>query len=180
MDELLDKVIGADVIVLAVPVYFYSMAAQMKVFIDRCFARYTEIKNKQFYFIVTAADPQRSAAEETIAGLRGFLRYLPGAEEKGVVYGTGAWDKGDSLRHPAYGANADAPLGAALFAYEYFFIFRLTYENNYAIITSAIQIGKAEEDEYPVQNKSPAHPGPASTRAVGPRAMAEFPSFTVN
>ena len=93
MDELLDKVIGADVIVLAVPVYFYSMAAQMKIFIDRCFARYTEIKNKQFYFIVTAADPQRSAAEETIAGLRGFLRCLPGAEE----------GKGRRLRHRGLG-----------------------------------------------------------------------------
>ena len=40
--------------------------------------------------------------EETLAGLRGFLRCLPGAEEKGVIYGTGAWDKGDALRRPAY------------------------------------------------------------------------------
>ncbi len=102
MTEVLEKVIAADVIVLAVPVYFYSMAAQMKLFIDRCFSRYTQIKNKQFYFIVTAADPQHSAADETIAGLRGFLRCLPGAEEKGIIYGTGAWDKGDALRHPAY------------------------------------------------------------------------------
>ena len=102
MAEVLDKVTGADIIVLAAPVYFYSMAAQMKIFIDRCFPRYTEIKNKRFYFIVTAADPQHSAAEATLAGLRGFLRCLPGAEEKGIVYGTGAWDKGDALRHPAY------------------------------------------------------------------------------
>lgn len=102
MAEILEKVMEADVIVLATPVYFYSMAAQMKIFIDRCFARYTEIKDKQFYFIITAADPQHSAAEETIAGLRGFLRCLPGAKEIGIVYGTGAWDKGDALRHPAY------------------------------------------------------------------------------
>lgn len=102
MAEVLDKVIGADVIVLAVPVYFYSMAAQMKILIDRCFARYTEIKNKCFYFIITAADPQHTAADGTVAGLRGFLRCLPGAEEKGIIYGTGAWDKGDALRHPAY------------------------------------------------------------------------------
>ena len=57
MAEALEKVLAADVIVLAVPVYFYSMAAQMKIFIDRCYPRYTEIKNKQFYFIVTAAAP---------------------------------------------------------------------------------------------------------------------------
>lgn len=102
MAEILEKVMEADVIVLATPVYFYSMAAQMKIFIDRCFTRYTEIKDKQFYFIITAADPQHSAAEETIAGLRGFLRCLSGAKEMGIIYGTGAWDKGDVLRHPAY------------------------------------------------------------------------------
>lgn len=33
---------------------------------------------------------------------RGFLRCLPGAEECGVVYGMGAWDKGDIYRHPAF------------------------------------------------------------------------------
>ena len=102
MAEMLDKVIGADVIVLAVPVYFYSMAAQMKIFIDRCFARFREIKSKDFYFIVTSAAPQHEAATETIAGLRGFLRCLPEAREKDIIYGSGAWDKGDILRHPAY------------------------------------------------------------------------------
>jgi hypothetical protein len=77
------------------------MCAQMKTMIDRCLPRYQEIQNKQFYFIITAADPQHSAAEETIAGLRGYLRCLPGAQEKGIVYGTGTWDKGDVYRHPS-------------------------------------------------------------------------------
>ena len=102
MADILQKVIDADMIVLATPVYFYSMDAQMKTFIDRCYPRYMEIKDKMFYLIVTAADPQHSAADETLAGLRGYLRCLPGAQEKGVIYGTGAWDKGDILRHPAY------------------------------------------------------------------------------
>jgi multimeric flavodoxin WrbA len=101
MADILQKLIDADVIVLATPVYFYSMCAQMKTMIDRCLPRYQEIQNKQFYFIITAADPQHSAAEETIAGLRGYLRCLPGAQEKGIVYGTGTWDKGDVYRHPS-------------------------------------------------------------------------------
>ncbi len=102
MSQILQELIDADVIVLATPVYFYSMDAQMKIMIDRCLPRYQEIRDKDFYYIVTAADPQHSAAEETIAGLRGFLRCLPGAEEKGIVYGTGAWDKGDVYRHPSF------------------------------------------------------------------------------
>ena len=51
MKEILDKMVNADVIVLATPVYFYSVSGQMKCFIDRTVPRYTEIKNKDFYFI---------------------------------------------------------------------------------------------------------------------------------
>lgn len=101
MAEIQQKLIDADIIVLATPVYFYSMDAQMKMMIDRCLPRYTEIQNKAFYLIVTAADPQPSAADETIAGLRGYLRCLPGAREKGIIYGTGTWDMGDVYRHPS-------------------------------------------------------------------------------
>lgn len=101
MEEILQKLIEADVIVLATPVYFYCMDAQMKMMIDRCLPRYQEIMNKDFYYIITAADPEHSAADETIAGLRGYLRCLPGAKEKGIIYGTGTWEKGDVLKHPA-------------------------------------------------------------------------------
>lgn len=102
MVDILEKVIAADVIALATPVYFYSMSAQMKIFIDRCLPRHREIKGKAFYFLITAAAPQHEAADETLAGLRGFLRCLPEASEKEIIYGTGAWDKGDILHHPAY------------------------------------------------------------------------------
>lgn len=102
MAEILEKVSRTDIIVLATPVYFYSMSAQMKIFIDRCFARFQELKGKDFYFIVTAAAPQHEAVEETITSLRGFLHCLPEARERAVIYGTGAWDKGDILLHPAY------------------------------------------------------------------------------
>lgn len=102
MEQILQELICADVIVLATPVYFYSMDAQMKIMIDRCLPRYREIENKDFYYIITAADPEHSAADETIAGLRGYLRCLPGAKEKGIIYGTGTWDKGDVYRHPSF------------------------------------------------------------------------------
>lgn len=59
MAEILDKMVEADVIVLATPVYFYTMDAQMKTLIDRTVPRYTEIQNKDFYFIVAAADTER-------------------------------------------------------------------------------------------------------------------------
>ncbi len=101
MADILDKMIAADVIVMATPVYFYTMAAQMKTLIDRTVPRYTEIRNKAFFFIVTAADGDKRSLERTVEGFRGFLACLDGAEERGVVYGAGAWKKGDIRTTPA-------------------------------------------------------------------------------
>lgn len=95
MADILEKMIKADVIVMATPVYFYSLDAQIKTLIDRTVARYTEINNKEFYFIATAAVNSKAALERTIECFRGFTDCLEGAKEKGVIYGTGAWEKGD-------------------------------------------------------------------------------------
>lgn len=102
MAAMLDKMIKADVIVMATPVYFYAMDAQMKTLIDRTVPRYTEISNKDFYFIVTAADTDQSMLERTIDGFRGFTEEcLPNPHEKGVIYATGVWQSGEILNHPA-------------------------------------------------------------------------------
>ena len=102
MADVFSKLLKADVILLASPVYFYSISAQMKALIDRCLVDHKSLTGKQFYFIVTAADPQREAAEGTLAAFRGFIRCLPDAQEKGIIYGMGTWDKGDVYRHPSY------------------------------------------------------------------------------
>jgi multimeric flavodoxin WrbA len=102
MEEILDKMVNADVIVLATPVYFYTMCAQMKTLIDRTLPRYTEIIGKEFYYIATMADTDSSAMERTFEGLRGFsIECLYGAEEKGVIFGSGAWQLGDIHRTAA-------------------------------------------------------------------------------
>ena len=56
---------------------------------------YESEDNKEFYFIVTAAVNNKKLLERTIECFRGFIDCLEGAEEKGVIYGTGAWQKGD-------------------------------------------------------------------------------------
>ncbi len=102
MAAILDKMVKADVIVLATPVYFYSMNGQMKTMIDRTVPRYEEIQDKDFYFIVSAADDSHANMQKTIDGFRGFTEdCLPGAREKGIIYGTGAWQVGDITTSPA-------------------------------------------------------------------------------
>lgn len=112
MGEVLEKMIDADVIVMATPVYFYAMNGQMKTLIDRTCARYQEISNKEFYFIVAAADGSKALMQRTIEEFRGFTYCLSNPKEKGIVYGTGAWQMGDIKGKPAmseaytFGKNA--------------------------------------------------------------------------
>lgn len=103
MVEILDKMVNADVIVLATPVYFYSLDAQMKTLIDRTVPRYTEIRNKDFYFIMTAADTDKDSMRRTLETFRGFTEdCLDGANEAGIIYGVGAWQIGEIKDTPAY------------------------------------------------------------------------------
>jgi multimeric flavodoxin WrbA len=101
MGAILEKMIAAQVIVMATPVYFYTMSGQMKTLIDRTCARYTEITGKEFYFIVAAADTNQENMERTLEEFRGFTACLEGPQEKGIIYGTGAWKKGEIKGSPA-------------------------------------------------------------------------------
>ena len=103
MAEILDKMVTADAIVLATPVYFYTMDGQMKTFIDRTVPRYTEITDKDFYFIMTAADTEKGNLTRTMEAFRGFTEdCLAGAREAGIIYGIGSWKVGEIKDTPAY------------------------------------------------------------------------------
>lgn len=112
MPGIIDRMIASDAIVMATPVYFYTMNAQMKTLIDRCCSQYTKISGKEFHFIVAAADDSRPAMERTIEGFRGFTSCLTGAEERSIVYGTGAWQIGDIERTPAMQEAFEAGLNS--------------------------------------------------------------------
>ncbi len=101
MADILQKMVEADVIVMSTPVYFYTMNAQMKTLIDRTYPRYTEIRNKEFYFILTAADNDKRARDRTLEGFRAYTSCLSGAVEKGIIYGIGAWKIGEIKGKPA-------------------------------------------------------------------------------
>ena len=101
MSEIIEKMLAADVIVMATPVYFYTMSAQMKTLIDRCCARYTEIKNKDFFFIITAAEDDKEKMMRTVDTFQGFLDCLENPTIKGVIFGLGVWHVGEIKGNPA-------------------------------------------------------------------------------
>ena len=95
MAEVLQKMLNADVIVLSSPVYFYSISAQLKAVIDRSVCRWTEVKNKEMYYIMTAADGEKESMDTTLACFRGYAECVDGAVEKGIIYGTGVYHAGE-------------------------------------------------------------------------------------
>ena len=46
-----------DVIVLATPVYLYSITGQFKTLIDRTYSKFSSLSNKEFYFILSCVVP---------------------------------------------------------------------------------------------------------------------------
>lgn len=93
MAEIHAKVLAADVLVLATPVYFRSFNAQMKTFIDRVCPIYTKIRNKDMYFVISAAGGSLPV-NSTVESFRVFTGCLHGIREKGTIAVTGVWDEG--------------------------------------------------------------------------------------
>lgn len=101
LPQIQRELLNADSIVLATPVYFYTLSAQMKTLIDRICSFYTELSNKEFWFIVTAADGDLSMMQRTVECFRGFTDCLEGAIERGAIYGLNVWKKGEIDHTPA-------------------------------------------------------------------------------
>lgn len=100
MPAILDKMQAADVIVMASPVYFYSISAQLKAVIDRSLARWTDIPNKEFYYIMTAAEDSDTVMECTLECMRGFAACLTGSKEMGVIEAKGVYEAGAVRSEP--------------------------------------------------------------------------------
>lgn len=103
---IIQKMIEADVWVLSSPVYFYSITAQMKLLIDRFFAREFEIrksnKRKQVYYILTSGAPDLTDFPGALESLKGFVKVLRTVDEVGYINGQGAFNLGDANNHLAF------------------------------------------------------------------------------
>lgn len=85
MQNLIDLVLSANVIVFATPVYYYCMSAQLKTFIDRLTPIYTKVR-ADIYIFATAWDPDEKNLLSTIESIRGCTRdCFENCPEKGVI-----------------------------------------------------------------------------------------------
>ena len=105
MNEILDKMFDADTIVFATPIYFYAISGQMKTFIDRVCGKYTHLNNKEFYYILTAADTNQGAVQFALGEFKGLMACLNNPVEKAYLFAGGVWKKGE-IHNTAYPKQA--------------------------------------------------------------------------
>ncbi len=112
MQILYPKLLDADAIVIASPVYWFTVSAQTKLFMDRCYALVDRdgyaLRGKRFAVVMTYgdADPFVSGAVNAFRTFQDGLGYV-GAEIVGFVYGS-ASDPGDIRSDTAVMARAYA------------------------------------------------------------------------
>ena len=97
--ELRPRLIEADVVVFATPMYYFGISAQMKRVIDRFYAINGQIKGarKKAAFLMTYADTAKEEAEPMVVHYRTFMKYL-GWTSVGEVVVPGVWTAG-SIRN---------------------------------------------------------------------------------
>ncbi len=100
--EIAAKMQGADVLVLASPVYYYSVSGQLKTMFDRANPLYgTDYAFKEVYFLSTAAEDEDYTNEGAVKAVQGWIDCFERATLKGVVFAGGVNDVGDIKDHSA-------------------------------------------------------------------------------
>lgn len=78
VNAIMEKVLNADVVVWATPIYYYEMSGQMKTLIDRMNAMYSmDYKFRDIYLLSTAAENEDFVPKRAEAGLTGWIDCYP-------------------------------------------------------------------------------------------------------
>lgn len=86
-NAIMQKVLEADVVCWATPIYYYEMSGQMKVLIDRMNAMYSlDYKFRDVYMLTTAAEDEPEVPKRAEAGLSGWIDCYPKSRLAGTLF----------------------------------------------------------------------------------------------
>ena len=93
VNDIMAKVLQADVVAWATPIYYYEMSGQMKTLIDRMNAMYEQdYQFRDIYLLTTAADDYEQAPKRAETGLTGWLDCYPKTRLAGSLFCGGVND----------------------------------------------------------------------------------------
>ncbi|MDO4272071.1 MAG: flavodoxin family protein [Eubacteriales bacterium] len=101
-DEIAQKMLSADVLVFATPIYYYGMSGQMKTMLDRANPLYfLDYRFRDVYLLATAADEDEHAINGALTGIQGWVSCFEKAQLAGNVFAGGVEQAGEIENHPA-------------------------------------------------------------------------------
>jgi len=95
-DVIAGKMLTADVIAFATPIYYYEMCGQMKTLLDRANPLYSlDYAFRDIYLLTAAAEDEENVPEKALSGLEGWIDCFEKARLAGSVFAGGVTDAGD-------------------------------------------------------------------------------------
>ena len=87
VNAIMAKVLKADVICWATPIYYYEMSGQMKTLIDRLNGMYEQdYQFRDVYLLTTAAENEAETPKRAEAGVTGWLDCYPKSRLAGTLF----------------------------------------------------------------------------------------------
>ncbi len=101
-NPIVEKMLHADAIVFATPIYFYEMCGQMKTLLDRTNPLFPQQYSfRDIYLLAASADGDSASMDGAAKGLQGWIDCFTQAKLAGVVCGVGAERVGDICNQPS-------------------------------------------------------------------------------
>ena len=95
------KVLKADVICWATPIYYYEMSGQMKTLIDRMNGMYEQdYQFRDVYMLSTAAEDEDDTSTRAEAGLKGWVDCYPKSRMAGTLFCGGVNEAREIMGNP--------------------------------------------------------------------------------
>ena len=99
-NDLTEKLLNAEVVVWATPIYYYEMSGQMKTMIDRANSLYSrDYKFRDVYLLSTATEDERYVDEGAVKGVNGWVACFEKARFAGKVFAGGVTEPGAIAGH---------------------------------------------------------------------------------
>ncbi len=101
-DAITQKMLTADVIAFATPIYYYGMCGQMKTLLDRANPLFpADYQFRDIYLLAAAAEADEHTVDGAVTGLQGWIDCFEKSRLAGTVFAGGVTAVGEIQGHPA-------------------------------------------------------------------------------
>ena len=101
-ETIAQKMLTADVIAFATPIYYYGMCGQMKTMLDRANPLFpSDYQFRDIYLLAAAAEEDEHTVDGAVTGLQGWIDCFEKARLAGIVFAGDVTTVGEIQNHPA-------------------------------------------------------------------------------